>query len=636
MGSAVQDSEFDRRIFDLRMERSRADLFGMLERLYGGRPDYARFCKALTKTLAESWAARPAELKWLDLKRDLEPDWFQRTRMAGYVFYIDRFAGDLKGVADRLDYLSDLGVTYVHLMPCLKPRPGDSDGGYSVMDYRAINPAFGTMDDFEALAGTLRQRGISLCIDLVLNHTAKEHAWAKKARAGVEEISGLLPDVRRRHVCRRNTRRRWSRYSPTTRRAASPATRTSAPAGKWVWTTFNEHQWDLNWANPWVFLEMAGTMLFLANKGVDVLRFDAVAFMWKRMGTRCQSEPEVHMLLHALRAVSRIAAPAAIHLEEAIVSPAEMIPYLGRGEHYGREGNLAYHNSLMVQFWSALASRDTRLMTHVLKTHFPPELDNATYATYIRCHDDIGWAVTEEDASAVGLDGGLHRAFLSDFYEGTFPGSFSRGVVFQFNPATGDKRISGTLASLAGLERAEAEGNAEAIDRAIDRILLGHALIASFGGIPLIYMGDEIALLNDYGYRDEPAHAHDSRWVHRPRMDWRRAAEAAAGGETPAARVWRGVRHILTQRRAMPEFHAANPTLIVEPGQDGLFAFTRKTPTNAVVCVFNFTETWTYLRRDWALAQGASLFVDGLSGEPVGLAGEPEIALPPYARLWLR
>jgi amylosucrase len=380
---------------------------------------------------------------------------------------------------------------------------------------------------------------------------------------------------------------------------------------------------------------MAEIMLFLANKGVDVLRFDAVAFMWKRMGTRCQSEPEVHMLLQALRAVTRIAAPAAIHLEEAIVSPAEMIPYLGLGEHFGKEGNLAYHNSLMVQFWSALAVRETRLMTHVLKSHFPPELDNATYATYIRCHDDIGWAVTDEDARAVGLDGRMHRAFLSDFYEGVFPGSFSRGVVFQFNPATGDKRISGTFASLAGLERAEAEGDAPAIDRAVDRILLGHALIASFGGIPLLYMGDEIALTNDYGYSDDPAHADDSRWVHRPRMDWQRATEAAAGGDSPAARVWQGIRHILARRRAMAEFHAANPTLIVDTGQDGLFAFVRKAPTNAVVCLFNFTEFRTSLRVDWAAAQGATLFSDGLSDSPVDTDGG-DITLPPYARLWLR
>jgi amylosucrase len=629
------NADFNSRVFDLRMERSRADLFGMLERLYGQRPDYQRFCKALVKLLTDSWAARPEELKWLDLKRDMEPDWFQRPAMAGYVFYIDRFAGDIAHIADRLDYLESLGITYVHLMPCLKPRPGDSDGGYSVMDYRAVNPAYGTMDDLEALARLLRQRGISLCIDLVVNHTAKEHAWAVKARNGVAKYQDyyLMFDD---DTLPKQYERTLVEIFPDNAPGSFTWYPDIGPAGKWVWTTFNEHQWDLNWANPQVFLEMAAIMLFLANKGVDVLRFDAPAFIWKRMGTRCQSEPEVHMLLHALRAVSRIAAPSVIHLEEAIVSPAEMIPYLGSGEHTGKEGNLAYHNSLMVQFWSALAARETRLMNHVLKTHFPPQLANATYATYIRCHDDIGWAVTDEDARAVGLDGFLHRAFLSDFYEGVFPGSFSRGAIFQFNPATGDKRISGSFASLAGLERAEGDDDRAALDRAIDRILLGHALIASFGGIPLIYMGDELALPNDYGYLDEPAHAHDSRWMHRPRMDWRRAAEAmSAGSQTPAARVWRGVREILEQRRAMPEFHGANPTVIVDTGQANLFAFVRKAPTNAVVCIYNFKESWAALPADWAAAHGAMQFTDGLSGNPVGLH-DGRILLPPYARLWLR
>ncbi len=636
VGRAEDSADFNSRVFDLRMERSRADLYGMLERIYGARPDYDRFCKALEKLLADSWAARPDDLKWLDLKRDLEPDWFQRPAMAGYVFYVDRFAGDLAHIADRLDYLEALGITYVHLMPCLKPRPGDSDGGYSVMDYRAVNPAYGTMDDLAALAGLLRQRGISLCVDLVLNHTAKEHAWAKKARKGIAKYQDyyLMFDD---DVLPRQYERTLIEVFPDN----APGSFTWYPdigpgGGKWVWTTFNEHQWDLNWANPQVFLEMAAVLLYLANKGVDVLRFDAVAFMWKRMGTRCQSEPEVHMLLQALRAVSRIVAPAVIHLEEAIVAPAEMIPYLGLGEHSGKEGNLAYHNSLMVQFWSALAARETRLMTHVLATHFPPALSNAAYATYVRCHDDIGWAVTDEDARAVGFDGHLHRAFLSDFYEGVFPGSFSRGALFQFNPATGDKRISGTCASLAGLERAEAEGDETAIARAVDRILLGHALIASFGGIPLVYMGDEIALLNDYGYRDDPEHAHDSRWIHRPRMDWAGAAQAmAADSATAPARVWRGVRHILERRRAMPEFHAAYPTLIVDTGQNNLFAFVRRAPTNAVVCLYNFTEFWTTISANWAVAQGARLFHDGLSDHPVGHE-DGRILLPPYARLWLR
>ncbi len=620
----------DGTIFQLRLQRSFDDLFGMLRRLYGQRDDYERFTKALTKCLKDYWAARPDDLKLLDLQRDLEPDWFQRPDRAGYVFYVDRFADTLTGVLDKLDYLQDLGITYVHFMPCLKPRPGDSDGGYSVMDYRAIDPRLGTMAEFQTVATALRQRGISLCIDLVLNHTAQEHAWARKAAKGVAKYQDyyLMFDDDR---LPRQYEEDLVEVFPDT----APGSFTHHPDfGKWVWTTFNRHQWDLNWANPWVFLEMVQVMLTLANTGVDVLRFDAVAFMWKRMGTRCQSEPEVHMLLHALRAASRIAAPSVIHLEEAIVGPAEMIPYLGAGEHSGREGNLAYHNSLMVQFWSSLASRQTRLMTHVMQHHFPAVLSNATYATYIRCHDDIGWAVTDEDAGAVGLSGHLHRAFLSDFYEGGFPGSFAQGELFQVNEDTGDKRISGSFASLAGLERAIEAGDDRAVDRAIDRILMGHALIASFGGIPLVYMGDELGLLNDYGYRDNPAHAQDSRWVHRPRMDWPLADAARAGGDSVPARVYAGVRDILTRRAAIPAFHAGYPTLIHDTGQDGLFAFSRKAPVDPVLCLYNFTEDWRSVGTGWAAERGAVRFHDGLSDRAVG-TGNDRVALPPHARLWL-
>lgn len=339
------------------------------------------------------------------------------------------------------------------------------------------------------------------------------------------------------------------------------------------------------------------------------------------------------MLLQALRAVCRIACPAVIHLEEAIVAPAEMLPYLGRGIHDGKEGNLAYHNSLMVQFWSALATRDTRLMTHVMGTHFPDRLTNATYATYIRCHDDIGWAVTDEDAAAVGLSGPAHRAFLSDFYVGSFPGSFARGALFQENPATGDKRISGSFAALAGLEKAEAAGDAGEADLAVQRILMGHALIAAWGGIPLIYMGDELALLNDHGYRDVPEHSHDSRWIHRPRMDWDRAAVRHDGG-MPASRVWLGVRHILARRRASAALHAANPVRVVGCESAQVFAFRRDAPTGTLLCLFNFAESWAHLPVDWVMAQGVTRLWDELSDQPVE-THHGNIALPPYARAWL-
>ena len=613
-------------IFDLRLSRSAPDLWPMLDRLYGQHPDYDTFRKALLKALRKSWEARPADLKHLDLKRDLEPDWFQRPDMAGYVFYIDRFAGTLKGVLEKLDYLEDLGVTYVHLMPCLKPRPGDSDGGYSVMDYRAINPAYGTMADFEEVATALRARGISLCIDLVLNHTAKEHGWANKARKGdatYQDYYLMFDDS----TVPQHYEQTLVEVFPDN----APGNFTHYPDfGKWVWTTFNEHQWDLNWANPQVFLEIVDIMLYLANRGVDVVRLDAVAFMWKRMGTRCQSEPEVHMILQALRACSRIAAPAVIHLEEAIVAPSEMLPYLGRGIHDGREGNLAYHNSLMVQFWSALATRDTALMTHVLGTHFPERLNNATYATYIRCHDDIGWAVTDEDAAALHLSGPAHRAYLSDFYEGGFPGSFAAGALFQVNEATGDKRISGSFASLAGLEKAT---NPEAVEMAVQRILLGHALIAGFGGMPLIYMGDELAMLNDRSYLDQPDHAHDSRWIHRPKMDWSVAATRDQG-DSPAARVFRGTRHILARRKAVPALHGALPVRVVSLGVPGLFAVRREAPTGVLLGLYNFTERWLHLPEATARGQGIAQMHDALSDAPV-VADGGVIALPPYARVWL-
>jgi amylosucrase len=613
-------------LFDLRLARSAPDLFPMLEALYGARADYPSFREKLVKALKKGWADRPEDLKRLDLVRDLEPDWFQRPGMAGYVFYIDRFNGSLQGVLEKLDYLQDLGITYVHLMPCLKPRPGDSDGGYSVMDYRQINPDFGTMEDFEAVSAALRARGMSLCVDLVLNHTAKEHAWARKAAKGDPKYQDyyLMFDTPDMPTLYEQT---LVEVFPDN----APGNFTHYPEiGKWVWTTFNEHQWDLNWANPAVFLEIVEVMLFLANKGVDVLRLDAVAFMWKRLGTRCQSEPEVHMILQALRACSRIASAAVIHLEEAIVAPAEMLPYLGRGRHDGKEGNLAYHNSLMVQFWSALATRDTRLMTHVLGTHFPDRLNNATYATYIRCHDDIGWAVTDEDAAAVGLSGHGHRNFLSDFYEGSFPGTFAKGALFQANPLTGDKRISGSFASLAGLETARDGGEEEL---AVQRILMGHALIAAWGGIPLIYMGDELALRNDYGYLDNPHHAHDSRWVHRPRMHWA-AAEGRETGETASARVFRGVRHILARRRATAELHAAHPVRVVGSGNDAVLAFQRVAPTGVLLGLFNFTEHWQHLPEGWVRALGVHGMWDALSGAEVTThAGQ--VVLPPYARVWL-
>lgn len=614
-------------LFDLRWHRASRDLIGPITRLYADRMSPEVMLDRIRDLLAKHWAVRPASLRRLDLQRDLNPDWFLDQDMVGYVFYIDRFAGRLSNLPSHIDYLKDLGVTYAHMMPCLKPRPGDSDGGYAVMDYRAINPDLGTMADFQTVNLNLRAAGISPCIDMVLNHTAKEHEWAVKARAGdpfYRDFYRIFDDDR--------LPREYERTLVEIFPDQAPGSFTYYDdMDAWVWTTFNEYQWDLNWENPEVFLAVLDTILFLANKGVQVFRLDAVAFMWKRMGTVCQNLPEVHDLLQALTQATRVSSAAVIHKAEAIVGPKDLVPYLGAGSHAGRESQLAYHNNLMVQFWSSLAARDTRLMTHVLRSHFPESFRRASFATYIRCHDDIGWAITEEDTAYIPpMSGPGHRGFLADFYNGSFPGTFARGVDFQSNPETGDRRTNGSFASLAGLERALEDGDAVRIDLAIRRILLGHALIAAYGGMPLIYMGDEVGLMNDYGFSQVPAHADDSRWLQRPMMDWSRVETARDDPATPQGRILEGTRHILSVRKATHQLAGYVPTRVIDCGNPAVFAWLRLGDDHVVTCLANFTEHAQRVAVD--LPDGA---VDLLTGAPPRWAGA-HVEVSPYGCLWLR
>jgi amylosucrase len=617
----------DERLFDTRWQRSEHDLLSSFRRLYGEKPKLEARLKAL---LLKRWLERPQDLKDLDLVRDLNPGWFLSEKMVGYVFYVDRFVGSLRGILGHIGYLEELGTTYVHFMPCLKPRPGPNDGGYSVMDYGQIDPRLGTMADFTDVAKALRQRDISVCIDLVLNHTAKEHEWAEKARQGDPRYQAYY----------------WMFESDVEPKAYETALVEVFPADapgnftyypdlkKWVWTTFNEHQWDLNWSNPEVFLEIVDVMLNLGNRGADVLRLDAVAFMWKRLGSNCQNQPEVHDILQALRAATRIAAPAIIHKAEAIVSPRDLVPYLGVGRHRGREANLAYHNNLMVQFWSSLASQQTALMTYTLRNHFPESFVNASWATYIRCHDDIGWAITDEDAAAVpNVSAVGHRNYLANFYSGKFSGSFARGAIFQENTATGDRRNSGSFASLSGLEAALQSKDEAAIVMAVERMLLGFALIASFGGLPLLYMGDEIGLLNDYGFVSVPEHAHDNRWLHRPKMDWKKAKSAQAG-TGPEGRLLAGVKHIVAARKSQPCLGADNPCRIIEVHVSAIFAFVRDNEEERLLCLFNFSPNFVNVSESVLRAHGVSAFRDALSGGIVPV-NNGQIAMMPYGRLWL-
>ncbi len=615
-----------------RLEQHHLDLVGPLDRVYGADldiDDLTELVGELVGLAVEAALVRPTGLRALDRRREVDPGWFQRARMVGYVAYVDRFAGDLAGVRDRLDYLAELGVTYLHLMPLLAPREGDNDGGYAVVDYDAVDPRLGTMDDLEGLAGDLHARGMSLCVDLVLNHTAAEHPWAGAAAAGDPTYRGyylVFPD--------RELPDRYERTLPEVFPDQAPGSFTHVEGVGWVWTTFNTFQWDLDWTNPAVFAEMLATMLRLANHGVDVLRLDAAPFLWKREGTDCQNQPEVHLVLQAMRGLVTVGTPGVAFKAEAIVAPQQLVQYLGGHDHFRPECDLAYHNQLMVLLWSTLATRDVRLARTAL-SRMRPAPSSTAWVTYLRCHDDIGWAVSDEDARAVGLDPHAHRTFLSDFYAGLHPGSFARGAVFQANPRTGDRRISGSAASLVGLQAALADGDDLQTQIAVDRLLMLYGLVYAFGGVPLLYMGDELGQRNDPLWADDPAHAGDNRWLHRPPMDWA-AADRRTDPTTVAGRVFAGLRELGRTRAGLIHLRAGGRTEVPDVGDNRVLAVVRQHPrSRRLVALAAFSDDEVRLSRHAVQA--------GFSGAPAHLAlasrgvelTDHELVLPPWSSAWL-
>ncbi|KZE98343.1 MAG: alpha-amylase family protein [Rhodococcus sp. (in: high G+C Gram-positive bacteria)] len=609
-----------RQSFQLRLEQWWPDLHDAVTALYGNPDDVAA---RLVEVAARGFADRSDELHLLDQRRLLAPDWFQRPDMFGYACYVDRYGTTLQGLGERLDHLTDLGVTYLHLMPLLKPRPGDNDGGYAVMDFGVVRPDLGTTDDLRDLATSLRERGISPVVDLVLNHVAREHEWAVKARSGdprYRDYFHIYPD--------RETPDSFERTLPEVFPDFAPGSFSLDPElDEWVWTTFNEWQWDLDWSNPDVLLEFAGIVMHLANLGIEVLRLDAIAFLWKRLGTNCQNQPEVHAITQALRTTCRLAAPATLFKAEAIVGPRDLMPYLGIGRHTGRVSDIAYHNSLMVQIWSMLASGSTDLARHALAA-LPPTPPSGTWVTYVRCHDDIGWAIDDGDAAARGITGVGHRHFLADWYSGEFDGSWSEGLVFQYNPETGDRRISGTAAALSGLGPSRKDP-----DGGFARLFLAHAVVAAWGGIPVVWSGDEIGSPGDPDWASEPGHENDNRWVHRPRVtDEDRARRFEQGSD--AQRVFDGIAHIARVRKGLAMLHSEAPVAVLADSDDGLLVLQRRHPSGTFVGVFNVTGH----DRPFPHAQ---LYELGLTDPTEVLTGhdlsqrDGIVWVPPYAALWI-
>jgi len=615
-------------VFLTRFDTYAEDVNTLLKPIYGQRADYQTQLSEIFHAALDAYLARDGELSQLDRQREKNATWYQHHAMLGMMLYVDQYAKTLEGLQAKIPYFEELGLTYLHLMPLYRMPNGPNDGGYAVSSYREVDPELGTMKDLIALAADLRKASISLVMDFVFNHTANDHEWAQKARAGDQRYQDYyfmfddrdIPDKYDVHL-----------------REIFPEDHTGSftyypDVKKWVWTTFHTYQFDLNYRNPEVFQAMLREMLFLANVGVEVLRLDAVPFIWKEMGTNCENLPQAHRIIRAYNALIRIATPGMLFKSEAIVHPDDVVSYLGTGEWSGREAEIGYNPILMVHLWEALATRETKLLTYSMQFRHANIPDNCAWITYVRSHDDIGWGFANEDAEALWINPFDHRMFLNNFYTGKFEGSFATGYPFQFNPQNMDMRINGTTASLCGLEKALQADDEDAIELAIRRIVLIYAVVFSMGGIPLIYYGDEIGTINDYSYRDSSERAEDSRWVHRPRIDWEKVERRKVKG-TLENDVYSRLMRLISVRKQHQTFNSNSSLYILGTPTHHTYAFTKSYGGERLLMVGNFSEHGQTIWPGKLPLQHDGEYQDEYAGRII--QGNEPFTLDSYEFLWI-
>lgn len=623
------------RYFYTRLGANFYAIHSLFHLLYGQREDFFEQMQHLVETMAHRYILRSDALWRKDIEREKNHNWFLSQEWVGMALYTDGFAGNLQALKEKLPYLQELGVNMVHIMPILRGPAGESDGGYAVSDYHQLDERIGTMEDLHYLMKEMHRREMLLALDVVVNHTSNEHEWAQKARQGEKKYQEYYYVFANREIPDM-----FEETLPEIFPETAPGNFTwDEEMGKWVMTVFNEFQWDLNYSNPAVFIEMMDIILAMANRGADIIRLDAVAFLWKKIGGTSQNEREAHLILQLMKDCCQVVAPAVLFIAEAIVAPVEIIKYFGEDAINAKECEIAYNATFMALLWDAIATKNAKLLAQGIKS-LPNKLDRATWLNYIRCHDDIGLGFDDADILRIGYDPARHRRFLLDYYTGRFENSAARGLPFSNNEKTGDARISGTLASLIGLEDAIQRNDPEAISAAIDYILLLHSLIMSFGGIPLLYYGDETGTLNDYRYLDDETKSDDSRWAHRARIDWQRQERRHQSGSVEY-RIFTALKKMIAVRKEIPAFADFNNRDLIPVENPNLFVFHRFHSAGGsagVLVVANFNPHPQYL--DLATLPVVNSIVHGgaiqdlYSGETPALFNQ-QLVIPPRRFYWL-
>lgn len=588
----------------------------------------------LLELLPELFAARPEVLKTSDLEKLKAGDWYRSEQMLGMQLYVDHFNQDLKGLQNKLPYLQELGVNFLHLMPITTRPKVENDGGYAVNGYTAIDPKYGTKKDLASLTNKMRKDGMYLMLDFVVNHTSNEYPWAVKARKGSKKYQQYYYTYSDRVVPDE-----FEKSLPEVFPQTSPGNYTyDEEMGRWVMTVFNHYQWDLNYTNPEVFMDMLQNLVELANLGVDIVRFDALAFLWKKLGTISQNLPEAHRLISLFRMCLQVIAPGVILLAEAIVPPREIMRYFGEGLYRGNECEIAYNATFMALLWNSIATKETVMMRKSLED-ITDKPDATTWINYVRCHDDIGLGYDDRFIHEMGWSPQAHRRFLLDYYCQGLDWSPSNGQIFMHNPKTGDGRITGSAASLLGLEKALKKKDAKEVAKALDKMILLHGLVLAYGGIPMIYAGDELAALNDYSYLKEPGKKNDSRWVNRPKHNWKEIEKALGKTKSPEFQIFNRLRKLIELRKANPCLADRNNITLLEIGNPHVFAFERTaSQSKGIIAIGNFHETQQAIDTSFLVnlgyAHSGSLH-ELIRGKKIKLSSGL-LELQPYELLWLK
>ena len=567
------------------LDQAKSSIETLYRTLYSTHPNFTENYTNLWQVIESASAKRPTSLLLLDYQKSSQPlQWFLCNTLCGMSLYVDRFCGNIQTLATKLSYFESLGINLLHLMPVMESPKNESDGGYAVSNFRKIDTRFGSLTDLQMLQQNMHQKSMYLMMDIVLNHTSNKHNWAQKALKGDKKYQDYfyffddrqLPDL-------------LEKTMPEVFPESSPGNFTYInELDKWVMTVFHHYQWDLNYRNPAVFNEMLANIFFYANLGVDVLRIDAPAFLWKEQGTSCQNLPQAHQIIQLIKACVQVATPGMAILAEAIVSPTEIMKYFGEGANETKETDFAYNATQMALQWDALATGDTTVMiaaqAQLLNKPF-----GTSWLTYTRCHDDIGLAYDDYLIGLAGYSPYEHRRFLKNYYSDNYPDTPAVGALFSVNEKTGDARLSGSLASLCGLEKAIKNNDAAAIDLSINKIALMQATSFFIGGLPMLFYGDEVGYTNDYSYLIDEGKNYDNRWMHRPIIDWQKNENRGSLG-TPEYHIFTLTKHLLAIRKKLSVFSDKKNTIWLNTNNKSVAGFMRADETQRVFCIFNYSN----------------------------------------------